>query len=164
MTFIGKPIEGDKAPTNLPPEQAPDGDLELAFLKVFQFNEVRAVRWRQYTPYWNDGEPCLFHIYEIFLKFSTTGENDGDYGDGYVGAYDKTYKALLGEYKWVGNYESRMRVPVTSPNPALTTACWGLEAAITRGRHSLLLQELFGDHAIVTATREKFDIQFYEHD
>ncbi len=44
-----------------------------AFFQMYKeelFNvypEVRAVRWTQYTPYFNDGDPCVFNVHDISL-------------------------------------------------------------------------------------------------
>jgi len=35
-----------------------------------EFEEIVAVRWRQYTPYFNDGDPCVFRVNEPELILS----------------------------------------------------------------------------------------------
>jgi len=42
-----------------------------------------AFRWTQYTPHFNDGEPCEFSVHECYVKLDTTPANGGDYGDGF---------------------------------------------------------------------------------
>lgn len=32
--------------------------------------EITAIRWSQYTPYFNDGSPCTFRVYEPEFQFS----------------------------------------------------------------------------------------------
>jgi hypothetical protein len=48
-----------------------------------QFPKLMAVRWRQYTPYFNDGDPCRFSVHDNHFKFDDTAEEDGDYEDGF---------------------------------------------------------------------------------
>ena len=44
--------------------------------------ELEEVRWYQYTPYINDGEPCEFSVGDMGLKFSSTkNESDEDEED-----------------------------------------------------------------------------------
>lgn len=60
--------------------------------------ELMGIRWRQYTPYFNDGSPCTFGVGELFIttrpvsELEDLDEDDdevdmGDYGDGFVSPY-----------------------------------------------------------------------------
>lgn len=45
--------------------------LEPAFMQFFADNpDVQAIRWQQYTPYFNDGEECVFKVREICVQFT----------------------------------------------------------------------------------------------
>lgn len=50
------------------------------FLKEwFEKNpEVYGVKWRQYTPYFNDGEPCEFGVYEVYSYKTKEAFESGD--------------------------------------------------------------------------------------
>lgn len=160
MTYIGLPIEGEIAKADRRVEQWPDELLEEAFVKAFELPELIAVRWRQYTPYFNDGDPCVFHAYGVGFRLADTDEEAGDYEDG----YDEPYSIKGLEYSYVGMGLDRQR-EVKNPHMATRAAAiWGLEKAVEGGHHYDRLLELFGDHAIVTATRDKFAIEFYDHD
>ena len=37
--------------------------------------EIAALRWRQYTPYFNDGEPCTFSVNDLYAKNSIVDYN-----------------------------------------------------------------------------------------
>ena len=52
-----------------------------ALFKVFfaEYPEVKAVGWKQFTPHFNDGEPCEFSCDSYSLKIN--GEGEDDYGD-----------------------------------------------------------------------------------
>lgn len=52
-----------------------------------QVPEVQAVCWEQYTPYFNDGDPCVFSLNEIF--FVAEGFDKENLNNPYE--YDKCY-------------------------------------------------------------------------
>jgi hypothetical protein len=132
---------------------------------------VKAVRWRQYTPYFNDGDACVFSINEAYVKFSVEPDrtytfadldalededdnDDGDYGDGFVGTWE------LGE-RW--NSETRQYESLG--DPTRTNAANALKAFNQQmGAFEDVCLDNFGDHAIITATREGFSVDYYEHD
>lgn len=168
MTFIGLPIEGDKTQSyDRRVEQHDRAELEGALRAVLAFPEVEALRWYQYTPYFNDGDPCVFSVGGAYWKFTGEAEEEdySDYGDGFTsGGYGEIWDRVVGEHEWEGKHPDRVRKMVSSPNPELFAAAHAANAAIEAGHHDDYLLELFGDHAIVTATREKIEIEFYEHD
>jgi hypothetical protein len=55
--------------------------LHKHFTEYFEANpEVEAVKWAQYTPYFNDGEPCEFTVHDPETKLVGDGDYDYDYG------------------------------------------------------------------------------------
>jgi len=43
--------------------QAAEAELKIAFLEIFKkFPDLKTFAWTQYTPYFNDGEPCYFSV------------------------------------------------------------------------------------------------------
>mgnify|MGYP001569417103 CR=1 FL=1 len=65
-------------------------EFKELFTEFFEaYPEVTALRWRQYTPYFNDGDSCEFSIGELFATAhpikadGDTESEDGDYDDGY---------------------------------------------------------------------------------
>lgn len=102
--------------------------------------EVLAVRWRQYTPYFNDGDPCAFSVHEVDFKTTEGGtEDDGDYDDGFASTYDMK-------------------------DAAMKAACKELCRAIGDNEVESIALAAFGDHSMVTVTREKIDVESYDHD
>ena len=59
-TFMGLPIEGDIGGWNRTPQEP----IEKLYKELkAAFNEgVVGIMWEQYTPSWNDGEPCEFSV------------------------------------------------------------------------------------------------------
>ena len=45
------------------------GTLKIAFSYFFEKHpQCVALRWAQYTPFFNDGDPCVFHLHEVEYK------------------------------------------------------------------------------------------------
>lgn len=101
---------------------------------------VKAIGWTQYTPHFNDGDPCTFGVHG--LHASASDERDDDfYGEGWHELYGKTAEGFSNE-SWAALHELEK---------ALTGAEPELEAA-------------FGDHVRVIVTRDGVDIEEYSHD
>lgn len=119
--------------------------LAVEFKKFFEsWPEVEAIRWAQYTPYFNDGEPCVFGVNNATVKL-VGDEDDGEYGDGFNDEYHfHNYKT--GEKR--KGYEEMQAL-----NGAIH-AC------------SEVMQVLFGDHCQVTIWRNKpeAEVEEYSHD
>lgn len=50
--------------------------LEEAASEVFAAHkEINRIEWTQYTPYFNDGEPCEFGVYEVYF-LGNAGEDE----------------------------------------------------------------------------------------
>lgn len=107
--------------------------------KVFvQYPDLLAVRWNQYTPHFNDGDKCVFSVWDAYIKLATTKEDEGDYEDGFVDGW-------------------RDEDPLTAPTKAVRAAIASLDEED--------MQHVFGDHVQVTASRDgTFAVDEYEHD
>lgn len=138
--FAGRTIEGDVSMGDAPKEQHADELLVKALDELLAVEGVEAVRWRQYTPYFNDGDPCVFSAHGVSVKLIDAPEDAGDYGDGFQGIY-----------------ELEKDHPARKP---LET----FHSIVDGGHHDGLLIKQFGDHAEITATKEKFVVDFYKHD
>lgn len=100
---------------------------------------VTAIQWRQYTPYFNDGEACTFskHDFEVsVVPLKQTDEDDGEDED------DETFQSA-----W-------------SLDGALGEAVHSLD----RAANADVFEAAFGDHVRVVATREGFHVTEYSHD
>jgi hypothetical protein len=110
--------------------------LSKAFTRFFEANpKVEAIRWRQYTPYFNDGEPCEFSVDDLYAKKAGDDE-PGDYGDGFY-------------------------FPEWSDKSAEAESFRAFKRAVVDDD---LFLAVFGDHVEVTATRAGFDVEEYSHD
>ena len=107
--------------------------------------KIVGVKWNQYTPYFNDGEECVFRFNEYSLKFKLQGadEEAGEDGDGWFGEYDTELKT--NKLESVRNKLAKQ-----------------LESAKD------ILKEVFGDHQEITILIEngnvKVETEDYDHD
>lgn len=149
--FLGVPIEGEishysskKIPTQSDPQVLLD-----KLQALFDHPLVEAVKWRQYTPYFNDGDACVFSAYGASVRLVGGDDEAGDYEDGFYTPWD------------IGYYSETKDIPGVEEVRALLRA---LDDEIESGAHDIILNEKFGDPAEVIATEGGFEVEFYEHD
>ena len=137
---------------NTPPATA--AEFIAATDAVLAVPGVYGVRWRQFTPYFNDGEPCEFGVQDIEVRLRPLDEEDerGDYEDGWIDIWSMGY--------------SRKSEPERYPE--VTDSIFEMLDRASDDWKALNAEEVckrnFGDHAVVTATSEGFDVEFYDHD
>lgn len=128
--------------------------FKLAFKEFFDANpEVHVVGWRQYTPYFNDGDTCEFRCYANYAFIS----NATDYECIRWGEYDGEEENIWIEDPDYGNINKDMIPKNVLANAAV------LRKLLAKIDEDVFL-DMFGDHVQVFATREGFDVQEYEHD
>ncbi len=102
--------------------------------------DIKAIGWTQYTPYFNDGDPCVFGINELYV--SATDERDEEVGgEGWFYLWGTPEKGLS-EQSWADLIELKKALEGSEDE---------LEAA-------------FGDHVRVIVTPTGVDVEEYEHD
>lgn len=106
--------------------------------------QVKAITWSQYTPYFNDGDPCTFSVNEPYFFF---GEEDPEEDEGHDA--------------WsMGHAEYRPSLEVCSEETG--AACSALAKEL--GQLDDALEELFGDHVKVIVTADGVSVDEYNHD
>lgn len=170
-SIAGRPINGTVQyySEKTLPKQRPITELIPALDALFAFPEVESVRWRQSTPYFNDGEACLFSVDEPSVKFVDNGDG-GDDDDGYLDEYTA---------EWADGYDyphSAGRNGKTPGNEKLHRGflvngefrqdIFAAFIALPIGddAYQIEFHKYFGDPAEVTATREGFNVEFYDHE
>jgi hypothetical protein len=136
--FAERPIEGEVNAGDTLAEQHPESEFVDALNTILNTKGCAAVRWTQYTPYFNDGDACVFRVNDPSVL--PTGAGDSDDDDSWIDAWS------------------------LDDNSPLKTALKAFESVLDGGHHDVLLGKQFGDHAQVTATKEKFIVDFYDHD
>lgn len=183
-----RPISGDiQARDKAPVNQISAQEFLDAIDKVLAVPGVTGLVWDQYTPYFNDGEPCEFSVHDVRVLLGNETADDAADGEGeslfdddsYV-EYSKGYStadlytAKEGGNKWEawsGSYWSKNRALdkskvsfIASDGTDLEPIFDALSAFPSTDSWEAVAQASFGDHAEVTATKEGFSVEFYDHD
>ena len=104
---------------------------------------VAYIGWNQWTPYFNDGEPCAFGVHEPhFMLFDENGEESGDEMDG-----------------WELRDSSDEKIANANIIKSLLSELGNLNASV----HDLL-QDKFGDGVCVKITKNGIDVVEVDHD
>ncbi|UDL15847.1 hypothetical protein QEH42_gp056 [Microbacterium phage Pumpernickel] len=131
---------------------------------------VMAVRWTQFTPYFNDGDECVFGAGEpeVLLggKFGASAVWRGQYSlytrDPEAGPAPD-WRGLDG-YRVYRDWDEMSRLYAINGQPTreVEEALKNFSARMTSFYD--VLYKNFGDHATVTASTDGFEIEFYDHD
>ena len=110
-----------------------------------EFPDLKKISWNQYTPYFNDGDECIFRVRDYSLTINGYGEDDEDFDDEDL---DENGKAP-DEPEWI-------------------TACHKKCAKLLNSIPSRVMQSVFGDHVNVTIKRSengfKSTTEHYDHE
>lgn len=157
--FLGIPVQGDITPGAARVEQKPLEALRPTLQAVLDDPTIIEFGWRQYTPYFNDGDPCEFSAHGLWVR--TTADKDADEDE-----LEMWGHRSLGKRPYTFNHETKSRDhgAYEGPDEARYNRCKALEAAIEGGHFERVLLEAFGDHAEVTVRRDGIEVSFYQHD
>lgn len=124
--------------------------LFKAFWK--QHPNVKAVGWCQYTPYFNDGEPCEFGVHDKHILTPI----------GYRAAIDDGAKGWnlegFSPYDWEGKLQKNETISLEEYESAKRFLKYF--SRISDDTY----YDLFGDHVSIIATRKGFEVSEYDHD
>lgn len=111
--------------------------------------KLESFKWQQYTPYFNDGEECVFSANTDYISINGN-ESDMNYTDKTVTDYS-------------GNKSPYPQKENEFYNPELSAAENDVKDFLnTVGDDSL--RQMFGDHVEITVTRDGVDVYTYEHE
>lgn len=134
--------------------------MKLAFKEFFDANpEVEEMTWVQYTPWFNDGDTCEFSVNDIVIPVYLNDDEreeaeDCHYYDLEGFQIDNYYKERLTDAEEVFGADRAKE---------LATAIKEFRSDF----HSIpeeVMEGVFNNHVKVTATREGFEVEEYEHD
>lgn len=181
--FMGLDIEGDRGYTRYRQSYVPRPVEELyPYIKDAFDKGVKAITWKQYTPYFNDGEPCEFSVGEPAVtknpevakawleenfypeveteitKEEFESEDSRWYTQRIVeNGADKKYFRTYEE----GTYDYEIPYYGTHPDGIVKDE---LDIPVQAGEFEDALRTAFGDHTQVVVTPERV-VQFeYSHD
>lgn len=160
-SFLGVPVEGDVPPGEPRPVQRPLSDLEPLLRAILADAEILSFGWIQYTPYFNDGDRCVFEIGQPW--FRTTADATSDEDDDEDALMLSLHPTLAAE-----RYDrtSGQRVPVERDTETIDryARCQALADALETGEFDDVLLDAFGDHAHVRISPSGIVVDAYEHD
>lgn len=161
-TFMGIPVEGYYNFGRSYYDQRPMEELVPYFKEAFA-KGIKAIAWRQYTPYFNDGEPCEFGVGDIsytsnpHVANAWLREEDGDEDD----RYDENGE-IIADYVPTDFYSYEKPWSVKYPHPDGFVK--GDIVFPNMSEFERVLCETFGDHTTVVVTPDRV-VQFeYDHD
>lgn len=129
-------------------------EFPALFAELFaQSKRIDSITWRQYTPYFNDGDECTFSVCADDPEVNETNLYNTDWYDWrhrYYTKGDPQYANLL------------------TDKPTIDIAECQLVDAFTDVIESIpedFMKDLFGDHCQVTIRRDgTIDVNDYDHD
>lgn len=126
------------------------------------YPEIGSILWVQYTPYFNDGDECLFSVKEIeFHNFNEDGSIYTTYECGENCLHHSLLATKLGEWdRQSGSFKNPVQLEphleeFVQRMSNLTGLCHGLKD---------MMKDIFGDHCKVVATRDGFQVEEFNHD
>jgi hypothetical protein len=126
--------------------------LKALFTEFLSATPGLKVVWRQYTPYFNDGDACVFRVGEPYYIPPGADEDGAD--------EDELSLWSIGREL---NYDKK---PNPHYNPTLAKLAKAFEGKLRDVED--ILEDAFGDHARVTAALVDgsvvFDVEEYDHD
>lgn len=167
--FLGITVEGDITSAETRAAQKPLSEFEPIIRAVLDDETIVEFGWRQYTPYFNDGEPCTFGAHGVWVRTTSDPKSGDEDGEEIEDGLDVEYgHPSLGEieWDWTGDAIPRERVfkSYEGPDQERLMRCLALNDAIGGGSFDGVLIEAFGDHANVKVSRTGITVEFYEHD
>ena len=125
-------------------------EVTQALKELFvKYPELESIRWTQYTPYFNDGDPCYFRMGDLHVILEGDDPSkweDEDEESPYAGEYVSTYKKYNEGWSDV-MYNELCELSKTMSGP--------LES---------FMEDVFGDHVWVKVTRNGIEVNEYDHD
>lgn len=140
-TVLGRPVIGDYTPAYKPRRGQWQPQIFMDRLDaLLALPGVESVKWEQYTPYFNDGDACVFGVHDPRVLIAGSEEEAGEYEDGYLTSWDDELR----------------------DHPDVKEALKSFEEAHEHSEN--FLRDSFGDHAEVFATTAGFTIEECSHD
>lgn len=150
-------IKGDKTTTHRVVEQGDPIELYTAFKELLAVPGVKSFTFSAYTPYFNDGEPCVYGVngdlsYRLDSELSEYGGEDPedpyDWYDYGPGGYSRGAEKIWRDDRLRVIYEAGQKVG----------------NLLYSGKFNQLCQEKFGDHVCVTVSNDGIELEEYDHE
>lgn len=126
--------------------------MRSAFNEFFASNpDIDQITWTQYTPYFNDGDPCIFRVNDMTF---TLAKDEVDLSEiSYPDDDEKCYGAFFWD-------DGGKRI---DPIPGYRKLFDKFVRQVSVLPDEIFMNS-FGDHVSVIANKDGFDVQEYDHD
>jgi hypothetical protein len=159
--FLGIPIEGSIIRADKRRTQQPLEEFQPLVVAVLQDPTVVEFGWAQYTPYFNDGDPCVFSADSFWVRL----DSDTDDTERWEMEIDGERKEALGRRPLLSWKDGKATYgPFTGSDEERYDRVMALNDAVVGGSFDDALLEAFGDHAEVTLRKDKIIIDTYSHE
>lgn len=139
--------------------------LKETFKEFWKLNPgIKVVRWTQYTPYFNDGDACVFGVNDVYFS-NAEGDDMDDLS--YYGEYEGENEDIFSgsSYEFVSERDYYKEIQAKAAAGGVDTqSIQELSNLIGSDEMEDILLMMFDDHVVVTATRNGFDVEEYNHD
>ena len=126
---------------------------------------ISALKWSQYTPYFNDGNACEFNVNDVYFTNASPEELDNVNHHGVYEGEDETVWVVRSvKYTLSSKYHAEDAAKIRAAGGVDVDSCQLIDKMIQSSEMEDIMEEMFGDHVVITATRDGFDVNDYEHD
>lgn len=120
------------------------------------YPEVKTIHWTQYAPYFNDGDECVFGVYQPYFTRTEHAEledREHAWGEGDDG--------IIETRVWD---EVSRRYVAADIDPNLICDMDTFTGILQSEANEAVMQAMFGNHVWVKAHRDGFEVDDYDHD
>jgi len=122
-----------------------------------KYEALGSFSWNQYTPYFNDGETCVFSANTDYIKVNGEYAEDSDW------ISEKTITSYGTYNRDTKKYEGRVEVVNESYDKELAAATREIQEFLNLFDNDFYMDR-FGDHTEITVGREGIEVEDYEHE
>lgn len=130
--------------------------IDSIFHKAFRDDpSIQGFRWTQYTPYFMDGDACIFGVMDlnVMVKKDHPALQEDVAVQSYMESDDDSIVVIESHPEWGhGDLSSA------------SSRLYKVVHEIDLDAHKDVLEHLFGDHAMIEVTRSGYTINEWEHD
>ena len=126
---------------------------------------ISALKWSQFTPFYNDGNACEFNVNDVYFTNASPEELDNINHHGeYEGEDETVWVVPSMKYTLSSKYHAEDAAKIRAAGGVDVDSCQLIDKMIQSSEMEDIMMEMFGDHVVITATRDGFDVNDYEHD
>jgi hypothetical protein len=167
-SFLGIPVHGDINPGETRMKQRPLKEFRPILQAVLDDPTIVEFGWQQYTPYFNDGEPCTFSANGTWVRTDADMDVDDDYELELDGKHrslgDEPYVKVPTDGVGSSNGWKWEKGPYEGSDEDRYDRCQALRKAVEGSAFEHVLLTAFGDHAQITVRRDGIQVDSYDHD